>query len=121
MKNPTFWEEKKNEIEENIKTFFENLFDITAIAERADNLLSKIPYVNQIYEKIFNGTNLEEVITDMNIFDITNIMRIFELISNIRNNLIKNETKLAEQLITMYKSGNLKDTKIHSLIFYKEI
>jgi hypothetical protein len=115
MKNPTFWEEKKNEIEENIKTFFENLFDITAIAERADNLLSKIPYVNQIYEKIFNGTNLEEVITDMNIFDITNIMRIFELISNIRNNLIKNETKLAEQLITMYKSGNLKDTFINIL------
>ena len=115
MKNPTFWEEKKNEIEENIKTFFENLFNITAIAERADNLLSKIPYVNQIYEKIFNGTNLEEVITDMNIFDITNIMRIFELISNIRNNLIKNETKLAEQLITMYKSGNLKDTFINIL------
>ena len=115
MKNPTFWEEKKNEIEENIKTFFENLFDITAIAERADNLLSKIPYVNQIYEKIFNGTNLEEVITDMNIFDITNIMRIFELISNIRNNLIKDETKLAEQLITMYKSGNLKDTFINIL------
>ena len=115
MKNPTFWEEKKNEIEENIKTFFENLFDITAIAERADNLLSKIPYVNQIYEKIFNGTNLEEVITDMNIFDITNITRIFELISNIRNNLIKNETKLAEQLITMYKSGNLKDTFINIL------
>ena len=115
MKNPTFWEEKKNEIEENIKTFFENLFNITAIAERADNLLSKIPYVNQIYEKIFNGTNLEEVITDMNIFDITNIMRIFELISNIRNNLIKNETKLAEQLITMYKIGNLKDTFINIL------
>ena len=115
MKNQTFWEKKKNEIEENIKTFFENLFDITAIAERADNLLSKIPYVNQIYEKIFNGTNLEEVITDMNIFDITNIMRIFELISNIRNNLIKNETKLAEQLITMYKIGNLKDTFINIL------
>ena len=115
MKNQTFWEKKKNEIEENIKTFFENLFNITAIAERADNLLSKIPYVNQIYEKIFNGTNLEEVITDMNIFDITNITRIFELISNIRNNLIKNETKLAEQLITMYKSGNLKDTFINIL------
>ena len=115
MKNQTFWEKKKNEIEENIKTFFENLFNITAIAERADNLLSKIPYVNQIYEKIFNGTNLEEVITDMNIFDITNITRIFELISNIRNNLIKNETKLAEQLITMYKIGNLKDTFINIL------
>ena len=115
MKNQTFWEKKKNEIEENIKTFFENLFNITAIAERADNLLSKIPYVNQIYEKIFNGTNLEEVITDMNIFNITNITRIFELISNIRNNLIKNETKLAEQLITMYKIGNLKDTFINIL------
>ena len=115
MKNQTFWEKKKNEIEENIKTFFENLFNITAIAERADNLLSKIPYVNQIYEKIFNGTNLEEVITDMNIFDITNITRIFELISNIRNNLIKDEAKLAEQLITMYKSGNLKDTFINIL------
>ena len=115
MKSPTFWAKKKNEIEENIKTFFENLFNITAIAERANNLLSKIPYVNQIYEKIFNGTNLEEVITDMNIFDITNITRIFELISNIRNNLIKNETKLAEQLITMYKSGNLKDTFINIL------
>ena len=115
MKNQTFWEKKKNEIEENIITFFENLFNITAIAERADNLLSKIPYVNQIYEKIFNGTNLEEVITDMNIFDITNITRIFELISNIRNNLIKDETKLAEQLITMYKSGNLKDTFINIL------
>jgi len=115
MKNQTFWEKKKNEIEENIITFFENLFNITAIAERADNLLSKIPYVNQIYEKIFNGTNLEEVITDMNIFDITNITRIFELISNIRNNLIKNETKLAEQLITMYKIGNLKDTFINIL------
>ncbi len=62
MKSPTFWEKKKNEIEENIKTFFEN-----------------------------------------------------ELISNIRNNLIKNETKLAEQLITMYKSGNLKDTFINIL------
>ena len=51
----------------------------------------------------------------MNIFDITNITRIFELISNIRNNLIKNETKLAEQLITMYKIGNLKDTFINIL------